>query len=469
MGTSYDVAVIGSGTAGIYFAKLMAEQGYRVCVFDAAKKEKLGGRLDIFHSDSERFKSFDIPEPQVGDADYVGKFEYGITRSALNNYPKRTDYPFTVLSLPPFLKRLREWAESFGAEFEYEAAFDGFTYGNDGKINGVKVKKDGEIRGIEARLVADCSGIPSVARRKLKAYSKVENFEIGPRDKFYVLLRYVNLKNPEKDRVTLSEGWAYYKTWVAPQHNPDGAIIGVGANLSFEYAEKCFQRFAAQIPLPEYELDRFERGETPYCRPPYALATDGFICLGDAACMTKPWSGEGITAGWVFCKIAAEVAGKAMKDGAYPTENALWEANARYAKGQGADFAYIMAMLTNAIDSEPEENDFEFEKSIVFGEKAMTDMNRNFSADMPLGDTLKLGLNVAGGVLTGKISTKTLKCLLKGLSVAGALKSHYKKYPETPDGFDAWKQKADALWQKAGSMADMIDKMEQRIAEKLQK
>ncbi|MDR2091444.1 MAG: NAD(P)/FAD-dependent oxidoreductase [Clostridiales bacterium] len=465
MKPSYDAAVVGSGTAGIYFAKLMAEQGYKVCVFDAAKKEDLGNRLDIFHSDSEKFEYFGIPEPKAGDEDYVGRFEYAIVRSALNNYPKRTQYPFTVLSLPPFLKRLREWAEGFGAEFEYGAAFEDFTYGKDGKINGLTVKKEGKIHGIEARLVVDCSGIPSVARRKLKSGSKVETFEIGPRDKFYVLLRYVNLKNPEKDRVKLAEGWAYYKTWIAPQHNPDGAIIGIGANLSYEYAEKCFKRFEKIIPLPEYELDHFERGETPYRRPPYSLVDGGFICLGDAACMTKPFSGEGITAGWVFCKIAAEVAGAAMKNGAYPSEDALWEANVRYAKGQGADFAYIMAMLTNAIDSTPEENDFEFKKSIVFDEKAMTSMNRNFNADMPLADSLKLGVNVLGGVITGKISAKTLKCLLKGLSAAGALKKHYKKFPESPDGFGEWKQKADALWEKAGSMADMIDKMEANAAD----
>jgi flavin-dependent dehydrogenase len=75
-----------------------------------------------------------------------------------------------------------------------------------------------------------------------------------------------------------------------------GAIYGVGANLSFEYAEKCYANFIKTIKLPACKLDHIEKGFTPYHRAPYSLVTNGFICMGDAACMTKPYSGEGITA-----------------------------------------------------------------------------------------------------------------------------------------------------------------------------
>ncbi|MDR1940101.1 MAG: hypothetical protein LBQ40_04825 [Clostridiales bacterium] len=459
MKKTYDVLTVGSGTAGIYFAKLMAEQGYSVCVCDAAPVDKLGARLNIFHTDQSRFETFGIPEPKPGDEDYVTMFEYGITKSAFDNYPKRTDYAFSVLLLPPFLKRLRKWAEGYGVEFYYNAAFKDFTYASDGKINGAVIDRGGEKTEISARLVADCSGIPSVARRKLKDGCKVENFEISDRDKFYVVLRYVKLKNPD-DYVKFNEGWAYYKTWIGPSEIADGAIFGVGANLSYEYAEKCYKSFTDVIKLPEHELDRIEKGVTPYRRPPYSLVADGFICMGDAACMTKPYSGEGITSGWVFCKIAAEVAGKVMKDGAYPTEEKLWEANVRYFTTQGADFANTMATLVNAIDCTPEENDYEFKHSIVFKDELMTSMNKNFKSDMPLGETLKLAGKVIAGIVSGNISLKTVKALLRGITSAGALKSLYKKFPSAPEGFWEWTKKADKLWQKAGTMADMIDAME---------
>ena len=70
----------------------------------------------------------------------------------------------------------------------------------------------------------------------------METFEIGPRDMFYVLLKYVKLKD-ENLKITHSTSWPFYKGWIAPQHNKDGAIIGVGASNSFEYARKCMAYF----------------------------------------------------------------------------------------------------------------------------------------------------------------------------------------------------------------------------------
>ena len=462
MKTKYDVLVIGSGTAGIYFAHEMAVQGYSVCVTDRLSEEALGQRLNVFHTDTERFVSYGVPEPKPGDEDFLGIFDYGLYRSAFDRYEKRADYPFTIALLPPFLKRMRKWAEAEGVEFVYETSFYDFICDSQGRTVGAKLLNEGRLSAVRARLVADCSGIPSVARRKLIGETKVERFEIGPRDKFYVLLRYVKLKNPERDRVSRPTGWAYYKTWIGSSDNQDGAILGIGTNLSFEYAEECYQKFERTILLPEYELDHMERGVTPYHRPPYSLVDNGFVALGDAACMTKPYSGEGITAGWVGCKIAAEVAGAVMKDGSYPSEEKLWPINLRYHTTQGADFAYIMATLVNAIDCTPEENEYEFKNDIVFTTKALTRMNRNFNADMPIGESLGLVGKALIGLITKNIRFATIKNLLKGVSCAAKLKSHYKKFPKKPNdaSFERWKKKAEKLWEKTGTMSDVIEKME---------
>ena len=110
MKTYYDVIVIGAGTAGSFFARKMAEQGYTVAVFDKLPEKEQGSRLGVFHTDKERFAPYGVPEPKSGDEDYLGIFEYGITKSAFDNYPKRADYPFLILHFAPFLKRLRNWA-----------------------------------------------------------------------------------------------------------------------------------------------------------------------------------------------------------------------------------------------------------------------------------------------------------------------------------------------------------------------
>lgn len=463
MKQSYDVLVIGAGTAGILFASKMAEQGYSVVVFDKLSEEKQGARLGVFHTDKERFAPYGIPEPKPGDEDYVGVFEYGITKSAFDNYPKQADYPFLVLRFAPFLKRLRNWSMTKGVEYYFNAEFIDFYY-DKGKINGAVLVIDGKKTTIVSRLVADCSGIPSVARRKLNKDSRAENFEITPRDMFYVVLNYAKLKHPERDKVSFPTGYAYYKSWIGGAEDDGCVVFGTGANLSLDYAKLCHERFRKVIPLPEHEYLRSEYGVTPYRRAPYSMVEDGFICMGDTACMTKPFSGEGISSGWVGCALAADVAGKAMKNNAYPTEGALWDYNVRYAKGQGADFANITAMLINAVDCTAEENEYEFKHNIVFTSKQLTLTNRTFTADMPIGDSIKLVFKVLIGVITGNISVKTVKNLLKGVFCGMQLKSHYRKYPSTPDGYKKWAERADKLWEKTGNMADVVEKTEARNA-----
>ncbi len=449
----YDIVVVGAGTAGTYFAKRMAEQGYSVLVVDKTKEENLGNRLEIFHIDEELFERFGVPRPTPGDEDYVTLFKYGLARSPFDRYEKRTDYPFLVMQLPLFLKRLTTWATTFGVEFAFETSFSELVFEN-GKICGVRLSQEGKISEVACRLVADCSGMSSVVRKTLSSNYGVENFEISSSDQFYVILRYITLQNPEKDAVDTSIGYPYYKTWIAPQLDPNGAILGVGANLSFEYAEKCFQRFERDIKLPPHKVDRIEKGTTPYRRPPYSFVADGFVTLGDSACITKPYSGEGITAAWVLCDIAAKNIGIAMQGNSYPTTKAMWDVNVEYNRSQGANFAELMTTLIGAVDCTREEMDYEFKHSIVFDNEIMTRMNRLFANKMTVGESLSTVAKVLGGVICGKIKPRTISQLLASIIDAGKIKKHYQKFPACPDNFDRWKQKSDKLWNKIGTMAD---------------
>jgi flavin-dependent dehydrogenase len=294
--SKFDVLVVGAGTAGIYFAQKMAEAKYTVCVIEKSDEKDLGSRLNIFHIDKVKFEEFNVPEPKPGDEDFVDVFNFSISKSAEDKYPKKVEYPFVVSLLPKFLKRLKNQAVKAGVTFVFETTFNDFIYNDQKQIIGANVKTNKGNKQISARLVVDASGIPAVARTKLPLNSKVENFALSPRDMFYVTLRYVKLKNPKTDAIKFTTSWPYYKTWTAPSLDPNGAIYGVGSNLSFETGEKIYQEFIKHVKLPEATLDKIEKGYVPYHRSPYSLVTDGFICLGDAACMTKPYSGEGIVA-----------------------------------------------------------------------------------------------------------------------------------------------------------------------------
>lgn len=433
----YDVVIVGACTAGTYFAGLLAKRGLKVLVIDRDSEENLAKRLDIVHFTRDSYAQFGVDPSGEGDEEFVRNFHVCYGKSALNNHLKTNYINVAVLHLPLFIKRLRKTAVDAGVDFRFSTAFRELRYEN-GRISGI-ITADGEE--IPARMVVDASGIAAVVRRSIKD-PYIENFETGPRDKFYVLLKYVKLKDPNI-QVVDSTSWPYYKGWIAPQHTPGGAIIGVGANLSFDYARKCMAKFEAAIPLPEYELQYEEMACTPYRRPPFSFVTDGFLVIGDAACLTKPINGEGIPAAWVHCTPAADIVTQALKDGGYPSKEKLWEINRIYQTGEGAAYAGERAMLIGAVDMTAKDNDYLYKKGIVFR-----------SDDEPEVENL-LGALIKG-VLTGEFSLKALISLASSTIKGELLKKHYLAYPASPDRYPDWEKKAQKLWKKAGSMADTV-------------
>lgn len=436
--SNYDVVIVGACTAGTYFSNLLAKQGLKVLVIDKDEEENLSRRLDIFHFTRQSFQDYGLEEAKSGDEEFVRNFDLCYSKSALDNYLKKSFLKVAVMHLPLFIKRLRKTALANGVTFRFGVSYDHLLYDEQKRIKGIATKGGEEIL---ARLVVDASGIPSVVRRSINN-PFIEDFEIGPRDKFYVLLKYVELLDP-KDKVELSTSWPYYKGWIAPQHSANGAIVGVGANLSYDYARKCMAKFERSIPLPKYKLQYEELGCTPYRRPPFSFVSDGFLVIGDAACLTKPMNGEGITSAWVQCTPAAEVVAQALKDGKYPTKEALWKINTLYQRGEGAEFANLRATLIGAVDMSPKDNDYMFKESIVF---------KSDDEEVKGSVTGKL----IKGVLTGQFSLKALRSLMKSSSCGQKLEKHYKNYPDNPKDYPAWKKKADKLWSKAGTMADNI-------------
>ena len=433
----YDVIIVGACTAGTYFASLLAKRGLKVLVIDRDSEESLAKRLDIVHFTRDSYDEFGVEPSGEGDEEFVRNFHVCYGKSALNNHLKTNYINVAVLHLPLFIKRLRKSAVTSGATFRFQTSFRELYYEN-GRIGGI-VTTDNEI--IPARLVVDASGIAAVVRRSIKD-PYMENFETGPRDKFYVLLKYVKLKDPALS-ITDSTSWPYYKGWIAPQHTPGGAIIGVGANLSFDYARKCMAKFESAIPLPEYDLQYEEMACTPYRRPPFSFVTDGFLVIGDAACLTKPINGEGIPAAWKQCTPAADIVVQALKDGGYPTKDKLWEINRIYQTGEGAAYAGERAMLIGAVNMTESDNDYLYKKGIVFK-----------SDDEPEVENLLSAL--VKGVLAGEFSIKALISLASSTLKGDALQKHYQAYPATPEDYPAWEKKALKLWKKAGSMADTV-------------
>lgn len=448
----YDVVIIGAATTGSYFARRMAERGHTVLMLDAKPIERIGDKYDIFHLAKKDFEIFGLPRPEK-EVDWAFEFENNKALSAFDRYPKPSVNAVVGMHMHPYTLRMNRWAAEGGTEILYEASFQQFIFDDSGKICGLCYQKDGIVTQVSTYLVADCSGIPSVARRALPDGYGVENFELTPNDMFYVILRYVRYSE-EKDYVHGSRGWTYYKTWEAPQADPTGAILGIGANFSFDYAEKIYAEFEKAIPLPCHTVQHIERGATPYRRPPYSMVADRFIAMGDAACLTKPSCGEGVSSSMVQCDIAVSVIDQLLKEHQPLNRSALWTINKQYIEKQGKAFASQLATVSGAVGTNAKENDFFFKEDIVFSAKSFEAMAEGKEMTFSGNEISSMAAKMLWGVFTGKLRIKTICALLKALKNGNQIAEIYSKYPEREEGFETWVQQADATWRACGSMAE---------------
>lgn len=444
---TYDLIVIGAGTTGAYLAREMAKRGRSVLAVEKLPKTKVGTKYDIFHIEKKEFDRLEIPRPVQGDKAWAFEFEKNYNADPLMKYPKCQINPIVGLHMHEYTLLLDGQAEEAGAKILYSCEFLDFLYDDAGKICGAKVKYRGREKKIAAKMVADCSGMAAVGRTRLPDGYGVENAPLTDEDMFYVILKYVTLKHPE-DWLEGSTFWAYYKAWIAPCADPHGAIIGLGACHSYEYAAQVMEEMEKTVPLPEYDLVRIEKGRTPYTRSPYSMVADGFIVCGDAGNFTKSVNGEGVTSSMVQIRAAADTLDDALR---YNKANRefLWSVNRAYNTTQGAEFAMLRALLVGVVNAAGfDEFQYAFESGII-SDELLNAMNGASVTPQTL-------LTALGGFLNGmaskKIRMSTVKAAGTALKNAVAIFNHYQHFPYSEQGFDEWKEKADALYEKIGKI-----------------
>ncbi len=449
MAEQTEILIVGAGTAGVYFGWQMAKRGYSILIIEKDARDHVGKRLDIFHVDTIRFKQFGIPPPEEGSAELIAIHTEGFAHSPDGKLTKNVKYGFHVMRLTPFLQRLFKLAETEGVQFKFRCTFRELLYDAQ-RITGIRAEVNGEVLEIHAKLVVDASGVASVVRTTLPADYGVESFKLASDDVLYVVLRYIKWVNSENPHPTGLNLWPLHKVFCNPSYDEEGAILGVGQPESYDNAEQALQNFFAITGFPPFEVEKTERGITPYRRPPYSLVGDGFLCLGDAACITKPFSGEGISATWTLCKLASEVVDAALQTESYLSQELLWTINTQYFQDQGAKFAELLAQLPGAAETTAKEMNYLFQKNIIFNDEDLLSVNRDFEVKLSRGKTLKIVFKMLWGLLTRQFSRKHLFGLLNSLSVAGKIRQHYENFPDQQQQFHIWVEVAEELWRKAG-------------------
>lgn len=454
----YDVLIVGGSTTGCWFADRMAEKGCKVLVIEKQLPENVSRAYDIFHMGEADMIRFGLEIPEASHPAYGFRYEHSNMISPYGTYRKKgADSPVIGLHKHEYIMFMAEKAKKKGAEFIYGADFTDFVYDANGKIAGAKFNTaDGE-QVAYAKIVADCSGIPSVARTKLPDTSAVCNFRLTPRDIFYVVLYYVDYVDRNIDPRSLDGFLMQYKAWSAPAGKEYDSILGIGGSYSYEYSEEVYNtQYMKNVSYPEYTVKKVEKGMTPYHRSVYSFVDDGFIVMGDAACLTKPTCGEGCTSSLVQAEIAVDVISTLLQNKLPLSKENMWSINKRYMVAQGKDFDFMRPLLMGVVKLSFDEAEYMFANDIVFSETLFNGMEGD-GLNLKAKDVSTWLAKIAAGVAKKKIRASSIANVVKGLVQALEIGALYDKYPELPEDFPAWKEKADKKWTEIGSLAETCD------------
>lgn len=438
-----DLVIVGAGTAGAYLGWRMGQQGHRVYLVEKQKPGEPGSHIGIFHVDEIRFAQFGIPLPE-GD-ELIAHYPEGKAWPPDGSEAKMVRYPFYVMEMPLFIERLQEYAAKAGAEILFETEFTGLIL-DKGRPAGIEARTNGEKITIRAPLVVDASGVDGAIRVSLPEELGVETAPIEATDFLYVILQYWDDLAPDFPRGL--NFYPFHKAFINPGYG-EGAIVGIGQPEKLEIAAQVQEQFLEErFPDVKHRLTKKTWGRTPYRRPPFSLVADSFMVVGDAAFMTKPFSGEGVTSGFTACQIAAETADAALRKGDLSREQ-LWPLNVRYFQDQGAKFAGLMAQLVVAAELPRDDVNYLFSRNVVFSSYDLEQMNRYFEVKMGPGRLLKTGAALLSGRLSGKLSREGFGALLAAMKSAGAIQKHYERFPDSPADFPRWETQAKKLWGEA--------------------
>ncbi len=457
MANTYDILIVGASTTGCWFAERMAKEGAKVLLIEKQLPDNVSREYDIFHMGEGEMERSGLVIPQDGNPIREFRFEHSNMSSPYNTVKIPGGYsPVIGMHKHDYIMFMADRAKEQGAEFIYGASFKEFVYGDNNKITGaVYTTADGE-HSVNVKLVADCSGIPSAARTKLPDSSVVENFPLTPKDILYVVLYYVTYKDKSINTSDLNAFYMQYKSWFAPAGEGYDGLMGIGAFYSYEFAEYVFENhFKKNARVPDYNLLKIEKGMTPYHRNLFSSVDDGFIAMGDTAFLTKPTCGEGCTSSLVHGEIAAEVISKLLKENKPLTKENMWSINTRYMRSQGKEFDSMRALLKGVITISYDEAEYMFTNDLLFSDKILGNIDDGLNLGVK--DIAHIVGGIVKGVTTGKLKMKTIKNLVNALGQSGKVTKLYDTYPERYEDFDAWKQKAEALWSEIGKLADTCD------------
>ncbi len=304
MATDYDIIVVGGGIAGSALAANMAQEGARTLVLEREERfrDRIRGEYVFPWGMAEAQSLGIVGALEAAGAHSVPSFEIvgmgpprDLSQTTMQGVPSYGFYH------PAAQEALVEHAETAGAEVNRGARVTSVLPGDE---PAVRLRNGGDEATLRARLVVGADGRSSLCR---KALGKEETHIHDGRLLAGVLLDNVKLEDehmalvgliPGTGAMTLvfPQGGGRARSYIADRGTSEDRLQGPGAFDRFvQIAASCgispniFENAEIAGPLGTFAAD------DSWVDHPYA---DGVALIGDAAGISDPTWGQGLSVGW---------------------------------------------------------------------------------------------------------------------------------------------------------------------------
>jgi len=438
---TYDIAVVGGGTAGCFAAAAAARDGLDVALLER-KSASDGGHIAC--GDAIKGTS---TFPDIIDLEYLREESFtneNIQRARFEN-PKTDenldigfgDSSGAVVDRKRYGEVLLEEADRAGADVHYDTVVQDVV--QNGAVTGVTATTRGSVREFDADIVVDAAGSLSLLQDRAGFEGTTFDTNVNYQQFCSAYREIVEVPEPVEwhDAIVFKPASELGYLWYFPR-TPTEINVGLGFQMN-KPPMKLVEELKRDLRnRPEFEgaTVKDKLGAALPTRRPYDSAVaPGYIAVGDAAGHVNPCTGGGIPGAAKAGVWAAEVAAEAIADGT-TDETALWEYNRRVQTDFGKRFAAMD--LYNIWGGTHDVDELVDIVSAMPGQQLVDALGAEGTTSMSWPLKIRTALETFG-------HWRTLFRVKKLNDLAGELKTIYDDYPATPDGFADWQSRRDDL------------------------
>lgn len=457
--TKFDIVVVGAGSGGSITARFAAKSGYKVCLIDSKRKDKIGEKICGDAVGREIFDFLKIPHPK-GD-ELVNKIKGALLYSPdlsskiLIDDPKQTGY---IIDRLLFGQRLLEEALSEGVDKFLPSTHVLRPIIKEGQVIGVIIKGENGEEEIFGNMIVDASGFHSVLKKFID-YPFLEK-ELPKSDDSIVCYReIIDFKHEE-----IIENSDYISIMLNQKRAPGGYIwyfprndrsvnMGIGihpdhkADLKSIYEREVYDKYVGKSPVEKISSGG---GIVSVCKPMWTCVSDGIVFVGDSGCLVNPLHGGGIDPSMRAGYYAVEAYRHATNFKNYDATS-LWKYNELVQKNIGAPFAALDLLRIALQGISNEDLNFGMKQGLLSGDEIIEISSK--------GNLTLNFFSTVGKIIKGFNNPSLLLNLNFIRTRMGKIRSLYRSYPMSPYNLGKWIEKVEEVY------SEIIDKFRKKDLE----